>query len=248
MHPDALQRLLSLNRDFYQSFAYDFAQSRQRIQPGVQRAAKRFPPHAAVLDLGCGHGQLAVYLQRTGFGGRYRGVDASSALLELVAPEPQPPQYRFVQADLADPAWDSALRTPDAAGEPAAEGFDLACAFAVLHHLPGDELRRQMLATLRALLIPAGQVFLSVWDFMASPRMRGRLHDWDEIGLQADQLDPGDALLDWRRGGHGLRYVHQFSPEELGELASRSGFMVVDQYRSDGAGGRLGLYQVWQAD
>ena len=60
-------------------------------------------------------------------------------------------------------------------------------------------------------------------------------------------MDEGDYLLDWKRGGEGLRYVHQFSEEELGGLAEDAGFRVVESFYSDGESGRLGLYQVWTA-
>jgi hypothetical protein len=31
------------------------------------------------------------------------------------------------------------------------------------------------------------------------------------VGLSANDVDPGDYLLDWRSGGEGLRYIHHFS-------------------------------------
>ena len=69
---------------------------------------------------------------------------------------------------------------------------------------------------------------------------------WERIGLTATDVDAGDYLLDWRRGGEELRYVHQFSEEELSALATESGFEVAETFYSDGEGGRLGLYQVWK--
>jgi len=42
----------------------------------------------------------------------------------------------------------------------------------------------------------------------------------------------------------GLRYVHQFDPQELAELARSCGLQVEQVYESDGQGGGLGLYQV----
>ena len=56
----------------------------------------------------------------------------------------------------------------------------------------------------------------------------------------------GDYLLDWRRDGNGLRYVHHFNEEELAALASDSGFSVLETFNSDGESGNLGLYQVWR--
>lgn len=243
MRSEVVQRLLELSREFYQSFAEEFAETRRRIQPGVQRAVTRIARQTSVLDIGCGHGELASYLNRTGFSGRYVGLDSSQPLLDLVDLELDPGRYRFLRADLAGPGWRAAVT--NAAGNDSIR-FRYACAFAVLHHLPGSELRQRTLAELRQLLAPEGELLLSVWDFLASPRMRGRVQPWSEIGLQPDQLESGDWLLEWRRGGRGLRYVHHFSTSELRELAGNSGFRVVDEFRSDGENGRLGLYQIWK--
>ena len=62
----------------------------------------------------------------------------------------------------------------------------------------------------------------------------------------SEQLDPGDALMDWREGGYGLRYIHGFKEEELAILANQSGFSIIEFFESDGENNRLGLYQVWQ--
>jgi hypothetical protein len=65
-------------------------------------------------------------------------------------------------------------------------------------------------------------------------------------------LEAGDTLLDWRFAlpgqpeQNGLRYVHLFERAELAELAAAAGFTVVDEFESDGEGGRLGLYQAWR--
>ncbi len=83
---------------------------------------------------------------------------------------------------------------------------------------------------------------------MDSPRLRTRIVPWSEIDIDESDVEMGDYLLDWRRGGYGLRYVHYFSEEELQELADNIGFLVSKTYYSDGEGGRLGLYQVWERE
>ena len=65
--------------------------------------------------------------------------------------------------------------------------------------------------------------------------------------MQQTAADPGDYLLDWRRGGHGLRYVHHFELDELNTLCVRAGFHVDDSFRSDGESGTLGLYLLLSA-
>jgi len=96
------------------------------------------------------------------------------------------------------------------------------------------------------LLKPGGRFIHSNWQFLNSDRLRRRIQPWDTVGLDPAALEPGDYLLDWRQGGHGLRYVHHFEPDELTALAHRAGFEPIDGFYSDGEGGNLGLYQVWR--
>jgi hypothetical protein len=95
------------------------------------------------------------------------------------------------------------------------------------------------------LLADGGRLALSAWQFLASPRFAARIQPWERIGVSPEDVDPGDTLLDWRSGGEGLRYVHQFSEDELYQLADRAGFRVIETFRSDGEGGKSGLYQIW---
>jgi hypothetical protein len=86
----------------------------------------------------------------------------------------------------------------------------------------------------------------SEWQFLNSPRLAARIQPWELAELSADEIDPGDYLLDWRRGGLGFRYVHSFSQAELAELAAETGFKIIETYSSDGETGNLGLYQIWK--
>ncbi len=83
---------------------------------------------------------------------------------------------------------------------------------------------------------------------MASPRLRARIMSWETVDIEDDELETGDYLLDWRRGGKGLRYVHLFNETELKGLADETGFEIIETFYSDGEGGRLGLYQVWEKE
>jgi SAM-dependent methyltransferase len=246
MHPATISHLLDLNRRFYRDFGPAFAATRRRVQPGVIRAIRRLPQAGGWLDLGCGSGELARVLAQAGFQGRYLGLDASDELLaEAPADLPETGPFRagFHQADLAQPDWAAGL-------EP---GWEIVSLFAVLHHLPGVELRRQALGQARALLASDGCLVHSVWQFQHSPKLMERRQPWERAGLTEADVEEGDTLLDWRYAlpGQpeqiGLRYVHLFSPGELAGLAAACGFEILEEYESDGAGGRLGLYQIWRA-
>lgn len=250
MHPTTQNALLELNRRFYQTFGQAFAATRRRIQPGVRAALERIPNGGRWVDLGCGSGALAVAWARRFDSGRYLGLDFSEELLDearkAAAGVSIPPglEIRFERADLADPDWTAPL---------AGERFDGALAFAVLHHLPGAELRRRVLSQVRALLPIGGRFIFSNWQFQHSPKLMARRQPWALAGLSEGDVEPGDTLLDWRYAlpgqseQTGLRYVHLFSREELAALAEQTGFEIEETYESDGEGGRLGLYQVWRA-
>ena len=231
-------RLLDLNKQFYQTFALQFSATRQRLQPGVRRLLEIMAGAEHVLDVGCGNGELARALHRRGYAGSYTGLDLSSRLLEEARGSlPPGGAFRFLEADLVSPDWEAVLPPGR---------FDLALAFAVLHHLPGHDLRRQVLEKVHNRLSPAGFFLHSEWQFLASERLRNRIQPWEAAGLSPDEVDPGDYLLDWRQGGYSLRYVHHFSEAELAGLAAETGFGIQETTYSDGQGDRLGLYQIWK--
>lgn len=236
MNPTTISCLLDLNRQFYQTFALPFSSTRLRLQPGVRRILDDISSSANILDLGCGNGELARQLAERRHQGTYTGVDFSPTLLAQVG-QGLPSNFHFLQADLSDGDWNAPL-----------EGMrvDLVAAFAVLHHLPGEGLRLQVLRKVSAFLSPAGRFIHSEWQFLNSPRLKNRVQPWERVGLSEGEVDPGDYLLDWRQGGTGLRYVHHFSEDELKQLAAKAGFEIIDSFLSDGENSRLGLYQVWQ--
>lgn len=238
MNAETVSRLLDLNHRFYQTFADQFSQTRQRLQPGVKQVLQTIGTGGRILDLGCGNGELGRELARRGFRGHYVGLDSGADLLSVAQENiPEELHASLLEADLASPDWDKTL--------PVAS-FDLIMAFAVLHHLPGEELRRQALDKVGALLVSEGRFVHSEWQFLNSPRLKARIQPWEKIGLSTTEVDAGDYLLDWRRGGYGLRYVHHFTLDELESLAQKTGFRILDMFYADGETGDLGLYQVWK--
>jgi SAM-dependent methyltransferase len=243
MRDEVIRKLLDLNREFYQTFANHFSQTRERLQPGVLKALVNIPAEAWVLDLGCGNGELALAWLEGDPAGRYIGVDVSTALLDIARGKIQDPRVSFHAGDLADPGWVEALE--EELGAPLTGRINRILSFAALHHIPAVEMRERIAGQVHELLGKGGMWVHSNWNFLASVRLRQRVLPWETIDLTTDDVEAGDYLLDWRRGGTGLRYVHHFTPAELEDLAHETGFLVLDTYHSDGEGGRLGLYQVW---
>lgn len=247
MENEIVARLLALNARFYADCSGSFSATRQRIQPGVERSlsgwvAKHggFEASAGLrlLDLGCGNGNLAVWLESQGYLGWYTGVDQSKGLLEQVAAPTD--RYTCLEGDLTKPDWLEGLP---------AHPFDLVTCYAVLHHIPGEYLRLRLLREIKRLLAPNGGLSLSCWQIDHSPRLLKRIQAWEKVGLTPADVEAGDVLMDWRADdeypGEALRYVHTFNEMELAHLAAKSSFQLDSSWLSDGKEGNLGLYQLW---
>ncbi len=248
MRDETCQRLLAINKEFYQSFGQAFAETRQRIQPGVARALAEWISPGDWLDIGCGSGTLAKTWIKNGVQASYFGLDFSSELLEVargqvIEGSVQGVRVRFVQADLMKPDWVNFLPINRYTG---------VLAFAVLHHIPGRQVRKRLAQQIADMLLPGGLFIHSNWQFQNSPKLLARIQTWQGTHVDEQDLEEGDTLLDWRHAAsgqdssQGLRYVHLFSKEELHDLAADTGFSVLAAYDSDGTGGKLGHYQVWE--
>jgi SAM-dependent methyltransferase len=234
-----MERLISLYRRFYTDHGRDFSQTRGRLQPGVIRMLDLLHGVESVLDLGCGNGELARTLSRRGHRGPYVGLDFSPPLLDEAQREAFSFPVQFIQADIAE-------LTMMSGGLPVAGMWSWVTAFAVLHHIPGLDLRLALLRNVHRLLDRQGTFIHSCWQFLSSPRLQRRVQPWEAAALDSGEVDPNDYLLDWRVGRRGLRYVHHFDEAELAELAHMAGFEVLETFYSDGENRRLSLYQVWK--
>ena len=170
MQPEMVDKLLHLNQDFYATYARSFAATRHSVQPGVQRLLPQIIQAEIVLDLGCGNGNLAELLMSEGFQGSYFGIDENAFFLEqgqTATQDAASGSLTFRQGSLANAEW---LDLVDEA--------DAICSFAALHHLPGENLHRQMFSAVSRMLSPKGCFYLSLlagaWK-SASRKPRGSL-------------------------------------------------------------------------
>jgi tRNA (uracil-5-)-methyltransferase TRM9 len=244
MDKTTTDRLLALNRAFYAAFARPFAASRPADDPALACILPYIPRRASVLDVGCGNGRLAHLLDRERPGATYVGVDVVPELIEVARAQAErlaAIPAEFHTADITAPGW--ACLHGSAMGRPSL-AFDTAVALAVLHHIPGFDLRLRVLCEIAGLLGPGGCLIISTWQFLGSPRMRRKIVDWTDLGIAEAGLEPGDYLLDWKREGRGLRYCHLVDRAEVERLASGSGFRVRETFRAGGREGDLSLFAV----
>lgn len=169
----------------------------------------------------------------------YIGIDNDAQLLALArqsTAELVNVQAEFHQADLAQAGWSTVIGVQ--------QRTDLVLCTATMQHLPGYDLRRRVLAELAS--CTRQRLIISAWQFLSSSRFRQKLIPWARIGLQKEDVEPGDALLPWKQGQFAIRYVHQLDEDELRRLAADVGLAIVDAYRADGKEGNLNLYMVMQ--
>jgi SAM-dependent methyltransferase len=171
-------------------------------------------------------------------GCEYVGMDFSAEMLAIAErsanAERLPSAPRFVIGDLVDPEWP--ILVPG--------HYDWVILRAVLHHIPGAENRQAILKHAAGCLEPHGRLLLANWQFLEIERLRRRLLPWGVVSLSPDDVEPGDYLLNWKREGYGVRYVHLIDEGETAALAAGADLTIETLFRADGHNNNLTLYAV----
>ncbi|MGH9322104.1 MAG: class I SAM-dependent methyltransferase [Vicinamibacteria bacterium] len=218
MKRETVDALHAVNRRFYQERASEFGATRERPWSGWIELFDRYrallPAGPRVLDLGCGNGRFARFLdQRLSCTFDYCGVDASPpALAEARKRLGSRENVVLIEHDFL--SSESPL-PPGFAGRE----FDLVALFGVLHHVPGSARRLQILRRLSESVAASGLLVFSVWEFDRHERFRKKIVPWAGRDLDVSDLEPGDYLLTWGSDAQGLRYCHAMSESEEDTLA-----------------------------
>ena len=236
MKRSTIQWLNQINRDFYRVTAGEFAATRQVAWSGWRRMLDHIElPIRSVLDLGCGNGRFALFLaerQKQDFA--YYGVDNNAVLLAIA--RAQFADKPSIQAELIE--HDVILE-----GAPRLRA-ELVVLFGLIHHVPGLEQRRKLLAAAAECVLPGGHLVFAAWRFYEQERFRQRVVAWsDDI-----EVETHDYLLDWRRGERALRYCHYIDDDEHARLVEATDLTVVADFRADGAEGDLNRYTIVRRD
>jgi ubiquinone/menaquinone biosynthesis C-methylase UbiE len=201
------KKIMEINKKFYDLLAEDFARTHASAMEEFASLAGYWQEGDKVLDLGCGNGRFYDLVCQPGKDIKYFGVDNSAQLIALA--KQQYPLGQFILGDgLSLPFGDNF--------------FDKVLCVAVLHHLPGYDMRREFLRQAWRVMKKSGQLILVV-----SPRERNwqllLKYLWLKI-IGKSRLDWGDFYEPW--GEQGVRYFHVFSKKELRVLLEDSGWQV----------------------
>lgn len=246
MNRQTVRALNEVNRRFYEEHADAFATTRHAPWGGweglLEPLRRGLPASIRVLDAGCGNGRFGDFLAGRWPGEiHYRGIDASGALLEIAAAR----LTGKVDLDLRLEDFIEGSQAPP----PEGEGFDLAVAFGVLHHLPGREQRFRLLQGLARQLASGGFLVCSIWLYGRDERFRRRLLDWralpPDLGpIEVSELEEGDHLLRWGDAPGTFRYCHAVSDAEEQEWLEGLALDLVERYEADGRSGHLNRYLI----
>ncbi len=187
----------------YDAIAEGFDHTRGRPWPEVELVEK-----GPVLDLGCGNGRHAKYLESQGF--YVVCADISWGMLRVASRKVSV----LVQCDASELPFKN-------------DSFGTVLYLATIHHLPKED-RLKSLLEIKRVLKPNGRVIVSAWAlfqprfFRALPKMFLNLFRGREFG---------DVYVPWRtRGKTFMRFYHLFTRGELEGLVRRAGLRIVESY------------------
>jgi SAM-dependent methyltransferase len=236
MTPETARALARINAEFYRRHARLFASKRDRPWAGMRRVLDALPAAPrSVLDVGCGHGRFAQLLCERGVAAAYQGVDASAELLALArARGDLVPGARFARVDVIE----NAEAIPPGP-------FELIGVFGLIHHVPSEPWRLALLRALAERLAPGGTLAVAFWRTSADEDPAKRV-PWEDAGIDARELEPGDRLLRFDSDPSVMRFSHFADEAELARLAAALPFPLAQRFDADGSGGIANAYLLWR--
>jgi len=183
-----------------------------------------------MLDLGCGNGRLVQLLERKNVD--YLGVDYNEDFIRIA--RAKYPRHKFEAADVQN------LAIP-------VETYDVVSLIAVMNHLPGDELKKRILANAVSYLKPGGYLLMTNWNLWNWSEKKSIRVFWqdqllltsrafsEKYGLNKDELGARDVITIWMTGDKqkmARLYYYAFTRGELDRLLTAVGLVVVKSLKT----------------
>lgn len=216
----------------YEKIAEFFSLKRKFFWPELEEIKRYIKEKDKILDFGCGHGRLLLFLKNMNVD--YVGVDVSPKIISIA--KKNFPKYTFQVVDK--------LRLPFSDSF-----FNVICCVATIHHIPSFKLRKSLLKEFKRLLKKDGVLILTSWYLWKGKKgaVFKYILKWylaklkyfvfkkdTEIGLgkekvKINEIDFKDIFIPWKNDRGEIiayRYFHAFSKKELARLVEKAGFRI----------------------
>jgi len=223
MDIETQKKLLELVKKNYEEIADKFNETRKKhLEPlwsELVNLARQIKDGSKVLDVGCGNGRLLEAFKDKEV--KYLGVDSSEKLIELA--RSRFPKFQFTVGDILE------------LGKIPEINFNFVFCVAVLHHLPGTDLRVAALKQLKNKIISDGKIIITVWNLWSQIKFRKLIFKFLLLKLiKKNKMDLGDLLFDWKNSaGQAVsqRYYHAFTKRELKKISKQAGLKIERLYQ-----------------
>jgi tRNA (uracil-5-)-methyltransferase TRM9 len=215
----------------------------------------------SILDLGCGNARFATFLQSNfpDLKINYVGIDTDLQFLENGKERSKASfsSFKLIKADLIIDNWIEELEgnAPKSSvilnsfpnpltteSKISNIKFDLVVMFGILHHIPSYKSRLKLLQQASEMMNREGQLVFTGWRFLDKYRLRKRVlnpkqlfyhHALNFFGLEQDELEENDYLLDWVKYEYSIRYAHYVSEAEAEEMTKKVRLQVETHFIDD---------------
>jgi SAM-dependent methyltransferase len=221
MDKQTQKKLLELVKKNYDEIAEDFNETRQKvIWPELLKISEKVEKGSKILDAGCGNGRL---LQAFRFKPIcYIGLDYNKKFIDYAAKSWALPCGKFVFGDILDIGKNKEVE----------DDFDRIFCIAVLHNIPGHDLRVKALRQLGSKVKKEGEIVVSVWNFWNKWKYLKHIIKHTALKIIGmDKMDFGDIIFDWKGKKKSSRYYHAFTSSGLRKIAEDSGLTIKKLYR-----------------
>lgn len=218
MNDETRHQLLKLSAGFYAKHAESFDNTRQRAWTAWNQLFETACDHTeikTVLDIGCGNGRFAAFLQTKGVNVAYTGIDPETQFLGIA--RTRNPNAKFVEGDI-----ETALETE--------KRFDFIVCFGVFHHLPGRRYRQELIRRFKERLTNRGMVAISFWQ----PQLLKNFDTKIINNPPTNDLEEGDFFMGWNGDQTQPRYCHHFDDYEIQMLVQQSSLDVLAHFQGSG--------------
>lgn len=213
------QHLQQLTAQFYDAHADSFDESRKGAWTSwnvVLEQMLSVTPVATLLDVGCGNGRFADFLNSNAHAHiSYVGIDSEPA---FVASAQQRYPDKTFNVDTLEHALESRTK------------YDAIVTFGVAHHIPGSPQRQLFIDAIASSLKPGGVAALSFWQPAKLKNFQSKVSPSHSF----EWLEANDYLLGWQGTFDHVRYCHHFDEAEIEKLIANSPMQIHTQFQGMG--------------